>query len=368
MNLRPILACLVSMFSFFCLSAIQSDSLYQKPLKYQTLGLRIHKGKALAHTSGVKPIANSYPSGIELDYHWLVVNNSKSDLYKCFPKMGASLAYWDFGNPENFGYAITGMFTLESYFGLENKFSFSYKCGFGISYQNKPYNAETNTENLAFSTYVAFPLVLGIGGNMWLNDQWLLNVNTNFNHISNGGFRAPNLGLNWLSVGVGVDYYFTAPQLKHKQIADWKQLRLPKNRLDFNVYSGFKELYPSYNFSIPGVEIKGSHRFARINAVTLGFEYIYDRGMSDNYKTEHEIENYNKLSMAIGHEFLLGRFNFSQQFGFYLYNPYHAKSEMYQRYGLVYFITPFLQAGINLKSYFEKAQFVDLRIGYSFRK
>lgn len=368
MNLRPIIACFFSLISVFSLLAVHADSIPQDRTNYQTIGFRIQKGKTLVHTSGVRPFANIYPTGFEIDYHWLVVKNDQADIYKCFPKLGATFAYWDLGNHDKFGYAVTGMFTLESYFGLENKFSFSYKCGFGFSYQNAPYHPRKNRDNEAFSTNVAFPLMLGIGGNMWLTEHMLVNVNTNFNHISNGGYKAPNLGLNWISLSIGLDYYFKAPQLQPKVIADWKAMQIAKNRLDINFYTGFKELYPSQNYAIPGVEVKASHQFARINAVTLGAEYIYDRAMSTNYKIESEIKNYNKLSMAIGHEFLLGRFNFSQQFGVYVYNPNHSKSDMYQRYGLIYFVTPHLQAGINLKSYFEKAQFVDVRLGYSFRK
>lgn len=368
MNLKPLANLILLLCTCIHLSAVEADSTALRAISYPALGIRLQGGEAIVHTPALKPFKNIYPLGVELDIHWLRSDNTASNLYKCHPKYGATFTYWDFRNPDHFGYAVTGMFTMESYYGLQNRFSFSYKCGLGFSYQNRPYNALKNKENEAISTNVAFPLMLGFGGNMWLNSHFLMNVNANINHISNGGFKAPNLGLNWVTLGMGIDYYFTAPTLQPKQIADWKQLSQPKNRLDLNVYTGFKELTYGDYYSIPGIEIKGSHQFARINAVTLGVEYIYDRAMSDNYRMESTIKNYNKLSAAFGHEFLLGKFSFSQQFGVYVYNPYHGKSDFYQRYGLVYFITPHLNAGINLKSYFEKAQFVDARIGYSFRR
>lgn len=366
MKLRPVFFFL-SYIIIFNIAAQQSDDLEIRAKPYQNLGWRYQMGKTIPHTSGVQNLKNRYPLGLELNYNWLLNNEEKNNLYRGFPKLGASVSYWDLDDADKLGYSVTGLITLETYYGLQNKFSFSYKCGFGLSYQNTPYNPLDNPDNLAFSTSVAFPLLLGVGTNLWLTKRMLVNLNLNFNHISNGGLKKPNLGLNWVSVGIGIDHYFEVPALQKRVINDWRELGDPKNRLDLNVYSGFKELALGDYYLIPGLELKGSHQFGRINAITLGLEYVFDRAMSSNYRMESEIDNYNKLSSAIGHEFLLGRFIFSQQFGIYIYNPYHMNSDTYQRFGLVYFITPHLKAGLNLKTYQEKAQFIDARIGYSFR-
>lgn len=367
MNHRPIFLFLLTIIIFAKVSAQMVDGFENRSKPYQTFGWRFDMGKAIAHTEGVKNLNNCYPVGLALNYSWLLLNKEKNNLYRGYPKIGTSLSYWDFDDPEKLGYSVVGLITLETYYGLQNKVSFSYKCGFGLSYQNTPHHPNENPDNHAFSTSVAFPMLLGAGANMWLNKRMLLNLNLNFNHISNGGLKEPNLGLNWASVSIGIDHYFESTTLQKKEIGNWRELGDPKNRLDLNLYSGFKELEPSSYYVIPGVELKGSHQFGRINAITLGLEYIFDRAMSSNYRMESTIDNYNKLSTAIGHEFLLGKFVFSQQFGVYIYNPNHMKSDTYQRYGLVYFITPHLKAGLNLKSYQERAQFIDVRIGYSFR-
>jgi hypothetical protein len=76
----------------------------------------------------------------------------------------------------------------------------------------------------------------------------------------------------------------------------------------------------------------------------------------------------NKVSVALGNEFLLGKFLFSQQLGIYVYKPYKAGADLYQRYGLVYRITRWLSFGINLKAHGRKANFLDFRLGLSFNK
>ena len=73
-----------------------------------------------------------------------------------------------------------------------------------------------------------------------------------------------------------------------------------------------------------------------------------------------------KISLALGHEFLLGRFLFSQQFGIYLYKPYRVGDDVYQRYGLVYRATDRFQVGINLKAHKHVADFLDIMLGMNF--
>ena len=92
---------------------------------------------------------------------------------------------------------------------------------------------------------------------------------------------------------------------------------------------------------------------SRINALTAGLEWL------------HGIDC-QKASVAIGNEFLLGRFLFSQQIGVYFYKPYKKGDDIYQRYGLVFRATKWLSLGINLKAHRHVADFIDFRVGYSF--
>ena len=70
--------------------------------------------------------------------------------------------------------------------------------------------------------------------------------------------------------------------------------------------------------------------------------------------------------MAIGHEFLLGKFLFSQQIGYYLFKKHVPSDNWYHRWGLVYRFNQKINFGINLKVHRHIADFIDFRIGYSF--
>ena len=115
----------------------------------------------------------------------------------------------------------------------------------------------------------------------------------------------------------------------------------------------------------PGLEIKWSKQFARVNAYTLGGEIMYDNGTGYVLEQEGDTSTPIKAGLAAGHEFLLGKFLFSQQFGVYLSNPNPMHADVYQRYGLMYRINKNFSLGINLKAHGHVANFFDARFGIS---
>lgn len=363
------------MYKLITVTFLAVGSLFSGPLRagdpgdstkvVKMLGLRLHQGSVLIHSRDLRPIRNSYPTGLEFDLAWHQVSQRAWESCHCYPRLGVALSLWDYDNPQVLGQGVTGMFYIEPVFGAQHTVSFSIRAGFGLSYQNRPYDEVSNPDNLSYSTYVAFPLQLGGNAHIRLHPQWYLDVTAVYNHFSNGGIREPNKGINWPSAALGVAYYPRAPEFRKRDKKDWRAAGDPETRLDASLFMAFHEPVSKLYLFSPGVELKYSRQIARINALTFGAEWMYDN--SDRYEIEQaeEEESPHKASVAIGHEFLLGRFLFSQQFGFYLFNPWN-NADVYQRYGLVYRISPRLSAGINLKAHGHVADFLDFRIGVSF--
>lgn len=95
---------------------------------------------------------------------WHYTTRNAWETCHCYPRLGVALTIWDYDNPEILGYGVTGLFFVEPVFGASKRVSFSIRAGVGLSYQTKPYDIESNSNNMSYSTYVAFPLQLG--GNM----------------------------------------------------------------------------------------------------------------------------------------------------------------------------------------------------------
>lgn len=359
--------CIVfSLVALFCVDEAFTQEKNDSISSVKLIGLKINKGSVLIHSRELRAIEDSYPTGIELDLAWHKISQKAWESCQCYPKLGISLTYWGYDNKRVLGQGLVGLFYVEPVFNTRGKVNYSIRAGFGLSYQNSPYDSLINPDNLSYSTYLAFPLQLGGTVHFRIKSRWLLNASFMYNHFSNGGIREPNKGINWPSIGLGLAYYLKEFEFKKRAHTNWRDKGPPQKRLDFTFFMAFEEPRSKLYLFSPGLEIKWSKQFARINAFSLGGEVMYDNGTRYVIEERGDEASPVKAGLAFGHEFLLGRVLFSQQFGVYIYKPYPVNSDAYQRYGLVYRITKNLSAGINLKAHGHVANFLDFRAGISF--
>lgn len=329
------------------------------------LSARVNQGFVIVHSQDVRSVENSYPRGLEFDIGWHKRSERVWADCQCYPKTGLSITFWDFDNPNVLGYGLTGMFYLQPVFRADRKLSFSVRGGIGLSYKTKPHDVELNPDNQSYSTAVAFPLQLGLTVNYQLNEHWQLDLHTVYNHISNGGLKQPNKGINWPTAGIGLTRYFRPVKFPEREKTDWRLENAPRNRTDFNAFFTYHEPDDGYVLISGGLEVKRARRIGRLSNITLGAEWMYDTYRT---KVEENVESIdgNHFGFALGHEFILGRFLFSQQFGVYVLKPETRPEDVYQRYGLAYRITNNWSFGFALKAHGHVADFADLRLGYSF--
>ncbi len=331
----------------------------------RSVGLKLHFGSVLIHSRELRPIRNSYPTGVELDFAWHKISQKAWESCMCYPKLGVSLAFWNFDNKKVLGHGVAGLFYIEPVFNTKGRVNYSVRAGFGLSYQSSPYDPVSNPDNQSYSTYIAFPLQLGGTVHFRIKDRWLLNGSLIYNHISNGGVSEPNKGINWPSLGIGMTYYLKEFEFMNRAVNNWRDLYPPQKRLDFTFFMAYDESIDKVHLLSPGLEIKWSKQFARLNAYTFGGELIYDNSTRHTLAQLGDESSPVKAGIAMGHEFLLGNFIFSQQFGVYLRNPNPMHSGVYQRYGLIYRINKNFNMGFSLKAHGHVANFMDFRVGIS---
>ncbi len=332
----------------------------------KSLGFKLNQGVVWAHSRDIQGLRNSYPTGLEFNFSWHHTGEDAWSSCHCYPKLGVAVTFWNFDHPEILGHGITSLAYIEPVFGAQKRLSFSLRAGIGLSYQTKPYDEQTNPNNLSYSTHVAIPLQFGGSVHYELNSQWYLDFSTVFNHISNGGIQQPNKGINWPTASIGFSRYFSSPQFYVREKQNWRTRSKPVSRLDLTFFMGINKPEEPYLLGSPGVEVKYSRQFANINAFTLGTEWLYDNGTRYLVEQMGESVDPQRGGLAIGHEFLLGKFIFNQQLGYYWYKPYEVGDDFYQRYGLIFKATANFSFGINVKAYRHVADFIDLRAGWSF--
>ena len=193
----------------------------------------------------------------------------------------------------------------------------------GIGYLSKPYNEFANPENLSYSTKINFPLLLNLTTYYRVTQKVQLSMSLNYNHVSNAGFSEPNLGINYPSVSLGLEFFPASPEFPCRKPDDWKKSKR-KKRFDITIFQGAKQLDHGENlkYLIFGASGLFSTQIGKINALAYGGEWIFDGVIEEKIKRgKIDGSGSQSLNLLAGHEFLLGRFIFSQSIGFYIYKP-----------------------------------------------
>jgi hypothetical protein len=213
--------------------------------------------------------------------------------------------------------------------------------------------------------------VLGVSFNTYyrLNPHTLFQLNLNYNHISNGGFKQPNKGMNFPTLSLGVIY-----SSKPSQIPDRSGFVKPpvNKRFRKQIWAlgslktvSSPDSLPNKSTLIYGISANIGKQISRYNSLNLGFEAISDGFAQETIRRGGLHKSHYQIGLLVGHELLLGKFIFSQQIGWNVYSPFRAvPADLYQRYGLAYQVDKRITLGVTLKTYKHVADIFDVRIGY----
>ncbi len=357
-------------------ASAQSDSVAtigrtakQEPLF--AVGLGLQHGFIFAHSVDVQNTKGARPTGIETIFSWQRNDSSTFALCNCYPRQGLLLAYYDY-DVGLLGKSGTAAYFLEPTYRIGNRVFLSFKGAAGLSYLTNPYNSISNPGNQSYSTRVSAYLLFGVGSWVRLSERWWLNPSVNYQHISNGGMRKPNKGINWPTAGMAVSYlpnyrpWYTGTRTTEKY---WRNYATRYDgtlfgnmRRGYNA-AGNRERYPLFGFAL-----QAGKQVGRLSMLTLGAEAYHDAELQAKLRREGFQASPVKAGLLLGHEFLLGRFLFSQRLGGYVFDQTPYYNRIFHRWGLQYRLNRQFSASFNLLAHRQVAEFVDFRLAYSFQK
>ena len=96
--------------------------------------------------------------------------------------------------------------------------------------------------------------------------------------------------------------------------------------------------------------------------LTLGAEVFYDEALRMQLRRDSIHASALKVGLIFGHEFILGKFLFSQRIGVYVFDQTPYYDQIYHRWGIDYMINKHWGIGVNLLAHRQVADFIDLRI------
>lgn len=365
--LLVLLICLLLFPETLSASASQQENPPDTSHTAITLGLHGHYGFIIPHAREVRGIATSNPWGLEADISFHFTDKKAWQYLQSYPRLGASLAYYNFDNPEILGNAYSFLLFAEPFLSAEKNFSFSFRLGVGISYLDNVHDPISNPENIFYSTPISFPLVANFMGNYRISKHFILRAGATYNHISNGGVRQPNRGINYPTITTGLNYTLRSTTFPDRHLEEGFS-EGEKRYFSIALIGGLKDSRVEADKQLPllGIAAYVSQRIGRISAVLVGAEWIGDYSILEQIRENEQDRSFFRGGLLAGHELRIGRIHFSQQLGVYLYAPFPAMDPVYQRYGLEYHTAKKIFFGVNLKAHRHVADFFDARIGLLF--
>ncbi|MGY5847354.1 acyloxyacyl hydrolase [Salegentibacter sp. HM20] len=334
-------------------------------------GLGLQYGTIFAHSEEVQNTSGARPIGIESIIAWQRNDAAAYALCNCYPRQGLLLAFYDY-DVEVLGKSGTAAYFLEPTYRISDAFLFSFKGAGGFSYLSNPYHSENNPGNQSYSRHISAYLLVGIGAWLQVSDKLWINPTINYQHISNGGTRQPNKGINWPTAGLALSYqpesrpWYTGVRTSDKFWKDYSP------RYDFALLGSFRKSYDDsgerVRYALGGIAIQAAKQVGRLSMLSLGAEAYYDKELEVNLRRDELDASPVKAGVLVGHEFLLGRFQFSQRLGVYVFDQTPYYDRIFHRWGLQYRISHSFSAGFNLLAHRHVAEFVDFRLVYSFQK
>lgn len=338
-----------------CLNIESQNNTTYKPVFYS---LSAYYGFFHVHTSKLSTYKGVNPIGVEFEISQLLLTDKAKNSFGFYPKWSVALNYVNFEH-RDLGYSIYGVGYFEPFIKIHGRWRFSAKIGTGIAFVSQSYHPISNPMNKAYSTKIAFPLVGGLSAYYCVSDYWSVKSIYSFRHISNGGVKEPNLGVNYTVFSIAAEYTGDSYTLNIlNELGVYEQ----RKRQELIIwYSTKRDTVFSDNRQVVMISYNRSFKGGRINAFTLAgmIEYqqlFYFNNVLDQWS----------LAPLIGNEFILGRVRFGQQLGIYLLQGKKANNLLFQQYYLRYLIGSHLTTGVNLKVHGRVADHLTVQLGYVF--
>jgi hypothetical protein len=285
--------------------------------------------------------------------------------------VGIHFTFIDFGNPKILGQAYAIAPFIEIPLGKKEKPTRPvFRLSWGLSYLTKKFDVEKNHKNVAIGSHWNIFVQYRFLWHINLNEKFRFEPGIGLTHASNGRMQVPNLGLNLISLNLGLTYKLNDKACEKTVIDSCTKAR------------SRHELLAWYGFGLndndpPGAETK-------MPAHTLSLNYVYNiRNTSkfgigtDVFYEESYVRELNALNVPLSpftnklrlgikgcYSYNVGRVAFPIEVGYYLYAIRNLNEPVYSRFGFRYTSGKGLMLQFMLKTHFAIAYHFDIGIGY----
>lgn len=330
------------------------------------LATKFNYTSIITENSSLEQFTHNHPWSAQIDFGVLKNNQKAWNYCNCYSQNGLSVGYINFDNPDKLGKAFTLSTFIEPYLFFNKRFQLSLRGSGGLAFLNKVYESISNKQSIFFSTKMSFFLSAGLNFSYRINENLNFKTFAQFNHISNGGRRDPNEGMNFPGVGIGIDYNLSPQKLQRR-----KNQKFPDKSISLvvhtfgNIRTAWADVkWPEERRLLIGTNVGLIKRIGRLNGIGAGGEFYYD-GINDVYNQRSGQTVQTTLgAVSIQHNFFFGRLLLGQQLAWYVTPNNGFQTNIYQRYLIEYELMKNWYSGVSLKAHGNHSDYFSFSIGH----
>ncbi len=370
MNRNARIAVLFLHLVFFRKGVAQNPEVNPNPV---LLSAQVYRGFIIPHSRELINVSRTQPRGVALNLQWVEARPERTAHTGVVAKRGFALYYSDFDNPDVLGRSVAAAAYVQPMFWAERRLYASLQTGLGMAYVSRVYDAATNPTNLFFSSPINLLAVLNVYAHYRVKPRWEVSLGFHYNHISNGGMRLPNKGMNFPTWGTGLAYALRPGVVQRApRSSAWKAA--PRHFAWMQAVGSAKTVLADGSFArgevqwLWGAAAAVGRRVGRLSALSIAMEWIHDGWKRARLDLQGNDGSAWLGGLLVGHELVAGKVCFSVQVGPYVFHQARETDPVYQRYGLFYAVGNRLLVGSTLKAHRHVADVFDVRLGWLFQR
>lgn len=354
MSLNPILSLkkiiAIMTFSSFCILTFGQKSFknsFESSLSY---------GRILAHRNDLKSIILNNSYSFEASMNFLTNGSKPYHYHYIFPTFGWTIHYTSSGNTNNIGNIISTYGSIK--FPLSKKIKpLCFRLGLGAGWVEKKFDLERNYKNLAIGSNINLNIQLKFEKIFSFKKQHEIKYAILLNHLSNGSYKRPNLGLNIFQIQASHSF-----GIKSQNIDTSFKEFIHSNERNLYIYniSGFKENKTGSQelFYINETAIQYEHRKNIKSSFSNGIDIL------NNYSIKPTTNKILQIGINIGHSLNIGNIKINTQLGCHIYNKGESYRRIYNKITIDYLLTKRISTRLSLRSHLFSADFAGIGVGY----
>ncbi len=343
-------------------------------------GITLQISRLAVHSPKLKFVPAGFGGAIDFSISKNIKGNDYWQRIYHYPLYGVIFKYMHLGAPrESLGYALVISPFYEFTIHTNKYYSSHFVVCSGLSYNSKKYDPLYNPLQNAISTswnnHTSFEWKLKFNASKRFN----LYTGISLTHISNGSFKSPNLGLNYINLLVSIQH----KGIIHREEKDIVIPRLKKNLFSANYGIAFREhkIPGGPKFKVYNLNVEYGRMYSAYKFIKFGFD-MEQHTLSAYFAERSEVKSNIKMGFNLslrmhvfaGHEWELGRTNLETRIGYQMLNnillegvPLYAK--MIFQYHLPVFKVPNVKIslGICLKAQYGNAEYISAIAGLRYK-